>query len=306
MARLVQLMAGRATGGAAGQRRGSRGRPASSPPRSPTATRKARSCWPRGLASTRPAQFDLALPLSEKAATMLDNPVAHLNLGDLLLSLAESQSDPDRARPLFERAVARVRPGAQGRSRPRSRPSTTRPGSCIRTSAAASRPSNLLQGLMKRVNASALAGRVLRHARRHPGIAGPPERCRAVVPVRAYQVARPPRAQLPLWQDARRRSQPDRAGQGLSGQGPRRAAISSARPWPRTPRGSSGSSAGPSRATDGTARPRTGPARCSTEQPRFVTVTLVLSCRSDRARASARGVDVPRWFTSQETWAPCH
>ena len=36
---------------------------------------------------------------------MLDNPVAHLNLGDLLLSLAESQADPARAKPLFERAV---------------------------------------------------------------------------------------------------------------------------------------------------------------------------------------------------------
>ncbi len=42
-------------------------------------------------------QLDLALPLSERAATLLDNPVAHLNLGDLLLSLAESQ--PDRTGP---------------------------------------------------------------------------------------------------------------------------------------------------------------------------------------------------------------
>ena len=51
-------------------------------------------------------QLDLALPLSERAATLLDNPVAHLNLGDLLLSLAESQPDQKPARQLFERAVA--------------------------------------------------------------------------------------------------------------------------------------------------------------------------------------------------------
>ena len=36
---------------------------------------------------------------------MLDSVVAHLNLGDLLLSLAESQPDRTRARPLFVRAV---------------------------------------------------------------------------------------------------------------------------------------------------------------------------------------------------------
>ncbi|WP_165072297.1 tetratricopeptide repeat protein [Paludisphaera rhizosphaerae] len=51
-------------------------------------------------------RLDLALPTSEKAAALLpDSPVAHLNLGDLLLSLAESQSDAAKAKPLFERAV---------------------------------------------------------------------------------------------------------------------------------------------------------------------------------------------------------
>ncbi len=59
-----------------------------------------------GVGYHKAGQLDLALPLSEKAATMLDNPVAHLNLGDLLLSLAESQPDPHQSRPLFERAVA--------------------------------------------------------------------------------------------------------------------------------------------------------------------------------------------------------
>jgi predicted Zn-dependent protease len=50
-------------------------------------------------------QLELALPLASKAAEMLDNPVAHLNLGDLVLSMAESQSDPGRSRLLFEQAV---------------------------------------------------------------------------------------------------------------------------------------------------------------------------------------------------------
>lgn len=50
-------------------------------------------------------RLDLALPLAEKAAEMLDSPVARLNLGDLLLSLAESQPDPDKARAHHERAV---------------------------------------------------------------------------------------------------------------------------------------------------------------------------------------------------------
>ena len=36
---------------------------------------------------------------------MLDSVVAHLNLGDLLLSLAESRPDRTHARPLFVRAV---------------------------------------------------------------------------------------------------------------------------------------------------------------------------------------------------------
>lgn len=58
-----------------------------------------------GVGFHKAGQLDLALPLSEKAATMLDNTVAHLNLGDLLLSLAESQGDKEKARPLFERAV---------------------------------------------------------------------------------------------------------------------------------------------------------------------------------------------------------
>jgi tetratricopeptide (TPR) repeat protein len=50
-------------------------------------------------------QFELALPYAQDAAAKLDSPGAHLNLGDLLLAIAESQSDPTAARETFERAV---------------------------------------------------------------------------------------------------------------------------------------------------------------------------------------------------------
>ena len=41
----------------------------------------------------RAGQFELALPLAREAAAKLDSPAAHLNLGDLLLAVAEGQSD---------------------------------------------------------------------------------------------------------------------------------------------------------------------------------------------------------------------
>jgi predicted Zn-dependent protease len=59
-----------------------------------------------GVGFHRAGQLELAMPFSEQAARKLNSPVAHLNFGDLLLSLAESQGNPARARPLFERANA--------------------------------------------------------------------------------------------------------------------------------------------------------------------------------------------------------
>jgi predicted Zn-dependent protease len=50
-------------------------------------------------------QLELAFPHAEAAAAKLGTPAAHLNFGDLLLTFAESQSDPSRARASFERAV---------------------------------------------------------------------------------------------------------------------------------------------------------------------------------------------------------
>jgi len=50
-------------------------------------------------------QLDLALPHALAAATKLDSPAAHLNLGDLLLTIAERETDQAKARGHFERAV---------------------------------------------------------------------------------------------------------------------------------------------------------------------------------------------------------
>ncbi|WP_435019016.1 tetratricopeptide repeat protein [Tundrisphaera sp. TA3] len=47
-----------------------------------------------------------ALPWAEKAAAKLDTPVAHLGLGDLLLSLSEAQADQSESRNLLGRALA--------------------------------------------------------------------------------------------------------------------------------------------------------------------------------------------------------
>ena len=47
-----------------------------------------------------------ALPWAERAAAKLDIPLVHLNYGDLLLALADSTAEPDRAKDYFRRAVA--------------------------------------------------------------------------------------------------------------------------------------------------------------------------------------------------------
>ncbi len=53
----------------------------------------------------RVRRLDLALPYAEAAAAKLDTPTAHLNLGDVLLSIAESQPSSSQARASFSRAV---------------------------------------------------------------------------------------------------------------------------------------------------------------------------------------------------------
>ncbi len=50
-------------------------------------------------------QYDLALPHAQAAATKLDSPAAHLHYGDLLLTIAERETNQAKARGLFEAAV---------------------------------------------------------------------------------------------------------------------------------------------------------------------------------------------------------
>ena len=50
-------------------------------------------------------QLETALPYAQAAATMLDSPAAHINLGDLLLSIAESQPGNEEAKTSFTKAV---------------------------------------------------------------------------------------------------------------------------------------------------------------------------------------------------------
>jgi hypothetical protein len=50
-------------------------------------------------------QFDLALPHAKAAAAKLDSAPAHLHYGDLLLTIAERETNPTKARGLFETAV---------------------------------------------------------------------------------------------------------------------------------------------------------------------------------------------------------
>ncbi len=57
------------------------------------------------LGFQKAGHLDLALPHALAAATKLDSPAAHLNLGDLLLTIAERDTDQAKARGLFERAV---------------------------------------------------------------------------------------------------------------------------------------------------------------------------------------------------------
>jgi predicted Zn-dependent protease len=156
VARLIQLLAGRGPGG---------GPP--SPGDLEQARRMAAEISDRdkegslvlaaGVGFHKAAQLDLALPLSEKAATMLDNPVAHLNLGDLLLSLAESRPDPKQARPLFERAV--VEYDQVLKVQPTNVEAANNKAWVLHTYLGRSQQAlELAQGLMKHVNPSALPG----------------------------------------------------------------------------------------------------------------------------------------------------
>ena len=51
-------------------------------------------------------QFEPALPYAQAAAAKLNTAAAHLNYGDLLLTIAESQTDSKEQRGMLERSVA--------------------------------------------------------------------------------------------------------------------------------------------------------------------------------------------------------
>jgi tetratricopeptide (TPR) repeat protein len=110
-----------------------------------------------GVGFHRAGQLDLALPFSEEAARKLNTPVAHLNLGDLLLSLAESQGDPARARPLFERANAEYDLVIQ--AQPAQVEAINNKAWVLHSYLGrSSQAMELMQGLLKRVSADALPG----------------------------------------------------------------------------------------------------------------------------------------------------
>jgi tetratricopeptide (TPR) repeat protein len=50
-------------------------------------------------------QLEMALPFAQAAAAKLNTPAAHINLGDLLLSIAESEPDSMKAKASFGKAV---------------------------------------------------------------------------------------------------------------------------------------------------------------------------------------------------------
>ncbi len=54
---------------------------------------------------SKAGQVELALPWAEKAAVSKNNTSTHLGLGDLLLTMSESQTDQVRARKLLDRAL---------------------------------------------------------------------------------------------------------------------------------------------------------------------------------------------------------
>ncbi len=101
-------------------------------------------------------QFELALPYAEKAAAKLDLPSAHLNLGDLLLTLAETQTDPQRGATL-QRAVSEY--DIVLKKQPNSIEAVNNKAWILHSYLGQTRQAlELVLALQKRVNAAALPG----------------------------------------------------------------------------------------------------------------------------------------------------
>ncbi|HZW32760.1 MAG TPA: tetratricopeptide repeat protein [Isosphaeraceae bacterium] len=102
-------------------------------------------------------QLELALPYAQAAAERLKSPAAHLNLGDLLLTIAESQSDRTTARATFLRAVEQYDRVLQ--AQPSSVEAVNNKAWILHTYLEQSpKALDLVLDLQKRVNAAALPG----------------------------------------------------------------------------------------------------------------------------------------------------
>ena len=102
-------------------------------------------------------QLELALPYAEAAAAKLNTPAAHLNYGDLLLTLAESQSDSKEQRGMLERAVAEY--DHVLKTQPNSIEAINNKAWILHTYLGQSRQAlELVLGLQKRVSSAVLPG----------------------------------------------------------------------------------------------------------------------------------------------------
>ena len=148
-------------------------------------------------------QLEAALPYAEAAATKLNTPAAHINLGDLLLSIAESQPDSAEAKALFAKAVEQY--DIVLKAQPNSIEAVNNKAWILHSYLDRSREAlDIVVALQKRVNPGRAALRVLRHSGRDPGVDRPDRERRAVVSRRTQEIARASDAQLPLRKDDRR------------------------------------------------------------------------------------------------------
>ena len=102
-------------------------------------------------------QHELALPYAKTAATRLDTAAAHLNLGDVLLTLAESHSDVKKQRASLEQAISEYDRVLQ--KQPNSVEAINNKAWILHSYLDQSRQAlELVLGLQKRVNPGALPG----------------------------------------------------------------------------------------------------------------------------------------------------
>ncbi len=102
-------------------------------------------------------QLELACPYAATAATKLNTPAAHLNYGDILLTLAESQSDAKEQQAALERAVAEY--DIVLKSQPNSVEAINNKAWILHTYMDQSRQAlELVLALQKRVSSAALPG----------------------------------------------------------------------------------------------------------------------------------------------------